>query len=232
MPTSNGFTIPLNASPGWYEDFFQMMQRTYVAVSVGLLYDYFLTLDLEVEFVWKQPWKLGSILYLFVRYFGTLYNLASTILMLLPESALVSIYNSYLERWASFLIWWSVQGILQMRLYALYHCSKRLLGFMLVTFMTEVGVSLWILVSNSHAIDCTEGLMLFVLVWVTASQNGDTSGSQVSFLRPCYVYFPSVFQLMDVLVQGNVLYFLSPLIAFVAILISLIRWSFLETEAI
>ncbi|KAL4071894.1 hypothetical protein J3A83DRAFT_4237226 [Scleroderma citrinum] len=137
-----------------------------------------------------------------------------------------------------------------MRLYALYHCSKRLLGFMLVTFMTEVGVSLWILVSNSHAIDvhrganavCSSlgnGITEWGYIWVPGlifetmlCLFSVCVGVKHSRGRPHHSVKFNRFQLMDVLVQGNVLYFLSPLIAFVAILISLIRWSFLETEAI
>ena len=36
-----------------------------------------------------------------------------------------------------------------MRLYALYHCSKRLLVFMVILFAAEVGISLWIMVAMS-----------------------------------------------------------------------------------
>ena len=36
-----------------------------------------------------------------------------------------------------------------MRLYSLYHCSKRLLVFMAIFFAAEVGVSLWIIVAMS-----------------------------------------------------------------------------------
>jgi len=71
-----------------------------------------------------------------------------------------------IEFWASFIIVWTVQGkglntsiqhglaevstvILQMRLYALYHRSTRLLVFMVIFFAAEVGISLWIMVAMS-----------------------------------------------------------------------------------
>ena len=70
------------------------------------------------------------------------------------------------QAWAGFIIVWAVQGtvsittiqcslaevvtvILQMRLYALYHGSKRLLVFMVTLFVAEVGIVLWILISTS-----------------------------------------------------------------------------------
>ena len=38
--------------------------------------------------------------------------------------------------------------ILQLRLYALYSCSKKLLVFMMILFAAEVGVMMWILVAT------------------------------------------------------------------------------------
>ena len=71
-----------------------------------------------------------------------------------------------IEPWAGFVFWWSVQGnitlyttrkglakfitvILQMRLYALYQCSKRILVFMAICFLAEVGAIMWILISSN-----------------------------------------------------------------------------------
>ena len=41
----------------------------------------------------------------------------------------------------------TVPVILQLRLYALFDCSKKLLVFMMTVFATEVGVVMWILVA-------------------------------------------------------------------------------------
>ncbi|KIM58906.1 hypothetical protein SCLCIDRAFT_85946, partial [Scleroderma citrinum Foug A] len=43
--------------------------------------------------------------------------------------------------------------ILQMRLYALYHGSKRLLVFMVTFFVAEVGIMLWIVTSTNLSSD-------------------------------------------------------------------------------
>ncbi|KAF8887347.1 hypothetical protein BD779DRAFT_1672798 [Infundibulicybe gibba] len=39
-----------------------------VASVVVLIYDWFLTVDLELTFVWKAPWNLGTLLYILARY--------------------------------------------------------------------------------------------------------------------------------------------------------------------
>ncbi|KIM51575.1 hypothetical protein SCLCIDRAFT_142986 [Scleroderma citrinum Foug A] len=53
------------------------------------------------------------------------------------------------QDWAGLVIVWTVQVILQMRLYALYDGSKRLLVFMVTFFAAEVGIMLWFLISTN-----------------------------------------------------------------------------------
>ncbi|KAL4081346.1 hypothetical protein V8B97DRAFT_12647 [Scleroderma yunnanense] len=92
MATSNGSPIPVDQLPAYYETIsgVQMTQQVHVAISVVLLYEYFLTLDQEITLIWRQRWRPSSVLYIFVRYFGTFYNLASTVLIFLPQSVAVS----------------------------------------------------------------------------------------------------------------------------------------------
>jgi len=48
-----------------------------------------------------------------------------------------------------------VTGILQMRLYALYCCSRKLLVFMVMGFVGEVGTIVWMLLSHILSNDGT-----------------------------------------------------------------------------
>ncbi|KAI0065057.1 hypothetical protein BV25DRAFT_127093 [Artomyces pyxidatus] len=41
-----------------------------VSSSVIILYDHVLTLDQEVQFIWKEPWSMGKVLFLASRYYG------------------------------------------------------------------------------------------------------------------------------------------------------------------
>ncbi|KAL4066900.1 hypothetical protein J3A83DRAFT_4190110 [Scleroderma citrinum] len=58
-----------------------------------------------------------------------------TIMAFSPLSDPLYIQLSNLGNYSSLV---SVTGILQMRLYALFHCSKKLLAFMIVAFVAEV----------------------------------------------------------------------------------------------
>ncbi|KIM61537.1 hypothetical protein SCLCIDRAFT_876481 [Scleroderma citrinum Foug A] len=69
----------------------RMQSETRVAVTVLLCYEYILTLDQEIEVIWKRRWNLSTALYVFVRYFGTLYNVTATVLMVMRRSDRVSL---------------------------------------------------------------------------------------------------------------------------------------------
>ncbi|KAL4081437.1 hypothetical protein V8B97DRAFT_27346 [Scleroderma yunnanense] len=116
MARLNG-SLPVVELPSYYDfsSALQIEERTHLAVSVILLYEYcesarwtnvsrslvdkiaassnngsrgmyycclhlayFVTCPnhvFQIEFIWKKRWKPSSVLYIFVRYFGTLYNL-------------------------------------------------------------------------------------------------------------------------------------------------------------
>ncbi|KAL4081393.1 hypothetical protein V8B97DRAFT_18569 [Scleroderma yunnanense] len=147
--------------------------------------------------------------------------------------------------------------ILQMRLYALYNCSKRLLIFLIVTFVAEIGTVMWILISSNllmrgislplnHHKTLTPPSGTIVMYHITFGMYGETDlcGGLVTTAY-AYVWVPClVFEtilclfaiyagikhsrgqlcrpvksnrprLIDVLIHGNVIYFLSPLGMFI-----------------
>ncbi|KAL4081342.1 hypothetical protein V8B97DRAFT_1922054 [Scleroderma yunnanense] len=151
-------------------------------------------------------------------------------------------FSANVVPWAGIIIWWSVQGILQMRLYALYHGSKKLLVFMLITFITEVGTVMWILISTNLVND--GALTMVHISFDRGHKQIDTCSAPVSatftyIWVPCLVFeimlclfatYAGIkhsgvqwcqagkfarFQLIDVLIQGNVIYFLGPFVMFV-----------------
>ncbi|KIM63759.1 hypothetical protein SCLCIDRAFT_116507, partial [Scleroderma citrinum Foug A] len=149
------------------------------------------------------------------------------------------------QPWAGFIIVWAVQVILQMRLYALYHGSKRLLVFMVSFFAAEVGIVLWILISSSlletfaehiyiigyyhHDIELClgdvipayngyiwvppfvfEAILALLAVWAGIKHYGQQPHSKLArFNKP---------RLVDSLIHGNVIYFVSPLVTFILFL--------------
>ncbi|KAL4081392.1 hypothetical protein V8B97DRAFT_1922493 [Scleroderma yunnanense] len=54
MATLNGSPIPVDELPMYYDyaSAAQLSNQVYVAVSIVLLYEYFLTLDQEIDFIW------------------------------------------------------------------------------------------------------------------------------------------------------------------------------------
>ncbi|KAL4081343.1 hypothetical protein V8B97DRAFT_10380 [Scleroderma yunnanense] len=88
MATLNGSPILVDELPTYYGllSALQASQGALAGVVMVLLYEYFLTLDREIEFIWRQRWKPSSVLYIFVRYFGTLYILTSAIMTFIPQT--------------------------------------------------------------------------------------------------------------------------------------------------
>ncbi|CUA78198.1 hypothetical protein RSOLAG22IIIB_02816 [Rhizoctonia solani] len=62
---------------------------TYLAVAslCVLVYDFAITIDQEVKFVWRQRWSFGKVMYIFIRY--------ATILMMLGHVACMYAYLYY-----------------------------------------------------------------------------------------------------------------------------------------
>ncbi|KIM57309.1 hypothetical protein SCLCIDRAFT_1139724 [Scleroderma citrinum Foug A] len=56
---------------------YQMSRQTYLAISVFLFYEFFLTLDQEIEHIWKFRWNLTSALYIFVQFPSVYMTLAT-----------------------------------------------------------------------------------------------------------------------------------------------------------
>ncbi|KAL4073667.1 hypothetical protein V8B97DRAFT_1935335 [Scleroderma yunnanense] len=166
------------------------------------------------------------------------------------------------ETWAGAVIWWSVQGnvtpliagnivavILQMRLFALDDCSRKLLVFMVVTFVAEVGTMMWILIEKDLlSIGGTAVLHIWLLGYGESDLCVSTVPHVFMFLwYPCLVFegilcmfaiwagikhsrkksfwgFNRV-RLINILIQGNVVYFFSPLLTCALI----VTWSTYKT---
>ncbi|KAJ7205607.1 hypothetical protein C8J57DRAFT_1541641 [Mycena rebaudengoi] len=106
-------------------------QRQTIALSlvglVVLVYDYFLTLDSEIKYIWVRQHKRGSAWYLFIRYFTLFSNIAMAFLVfgnLEAEELAVGI-------------------TLIMRVYAMYSFDKRILSFFVIATLVTVGVGAW-----------------------------------------------------------------------------------------
>lgn len=118
------------------------LQNVYFA-SIGaiawLVYDIALTLEPEVEFIWKARWSFPKILYILARYYG-LFNLTYYLSIALSTSVSVP----YCERW----IWFdgfsnsvffttTVNLLFVFRISALFEGKRSMLAFLLFLYAAE-----------------------------------------------------------------------------------------------
>ncbi|KAJ3903694.1 hypothetical protein F5879DRAFT_137235 [Lentinula edodes] len=109
-----------------------------MAGSALLLFDYLLTLDDEIEFIWQKSWSIGKGLFIISRYYSLIITVVVNNYVLFGHlSASVSIHYSYWQGWSGLFTCMIVEMILQMRLYALYFLDKRILLLMVVSFIVS-----------------------------------------------------------------------------------------------
>ncbi|KAG1786097.1 uncharacterized protein HD556DRAFT_1070580 [Suillus plorans] len=97
-----------------------------------------LTLGQEIELVWRQPWSLMTIMYLGARYIGLIFWAAPAVLnsvQTIPLTDTVSSLIYVVRSSGSALALAMLCVIIVTRLYAMYQRSRRILIFLVVTFL-------------------------------------------------------------------------------------------------
>ncbi|KAG1798123.1 uncharacterized protein HD556DRAFT_221470 [Suillus plorans] len=125
--------------PTWWPtiDVYRFASYFGVAAFVGVTYDWALTFGQEVELVWRQRWSLMTVLYLSVRYLGIL----SAALFMAGRVPTISLTDTV--SWMMYMIWvWTSVVVSAMlwviiitRLHAMYQRSRKILIFLIVTFL-------------------------------------------------------------------------------------------------
>lgn len=205
------------------EQIFDIRYNAVAAVSI-VVYDYFLTLDLEIEHIWKSRWSIGKVLFLINRYYTLTFDLIFYI---------NGQFNPHLSD-AFCLRWWRwgggsgvftfalAQMILQLRLYALYGKSKKLLIFMggcffiaIATSATLLGFAFVPVVVPSHVIPgvpfCTPigDVHLFWTIWIPLlAMEAMLCGLAVYRGISLYRLHGTTFRLVEFLVRDSVFYFI------------------------
>ncbi|KIJ62694.1 hypothetical protein HYDPIDRAFT_30286 [Hydnomerulius pinastri MD-312] len=145
----------------------QVTRICQLAPYVAMVYDHILTIDQEVEHIWNRPRSLSSVLYVTLRYGGTaaivvnafaflaqagasneLYVVQNTVLIITDLAVALTHGKVFIveQGWPACLTLWLVQFILQMRLYALYNHSRKLLFLMGGAFIAEIAAMSTILI--------------------------------------------------------------------------------------
>lgn len=110
----------------------------YIVASVtAVAYDWVLTFGQEFELVWRRRGSLMTILYFCVRCIGILYsalNITSSIQSVSLTDTECTIINM-IQLWMSFVVNAMLSVIMITRLYAMYQRSRKMLIFVVVTFL-------------------------------------------------------------------------------------------------
>ncbi|KAG2139178.1 uncharacterized protein EDB93DRAFT_1330290 [Suillus bovinus] len=139
-PFSTNMTIVSN-DPTWWPSInaYSVLSYFSVAATVGVTYDWALTLGQEIELVWRQRWSLMTVLYLSVRYLGIL----SAVLAIPNDVPTISLTDKV--SWIMYVVWnWTLVLVFAMlwviiitQLHAMYQRSRRMLVFLVVTFLAN-----------------------------------------------------------------------------------------------
>ncbi|KAJ7931727.1 hypothetical protein B0H13DRAFT_2651219 [Mycena leptocephala] len=114
------------------------------------LYDYFLTLDLEVAYIWVAPYSRASAWFLFTRYFTFCINFVAVAVMFRNLGAEVCLFQS--SACSNFFMahglliiaqQFTVGCTLILRVYAMYNCDKRILILFIMAALVTLGVGTW-----------------------------------------------------------------------------------------
>lgn len=217
----------------------QTIQLLQVVPATLMVYDCMLSLEDEVEYIWKKRFTSISVVYLTFRYLGTVYTLFSTAEIIANENTTNTFFTHDflgLDIWVSFLTYWFVQIILVLRLYALYGGSRKFLIMTALGLVAEAVVMIVcaalvtnsadeILLSLGSKISEFPNVALKIYVnysAVIACECSLFSLAVVAAVRrhreklgPLPASWDGVRRLGDIVIQGNVLYF--PVVMFYCI---------------
>ncbi|KAG1798171.1 uncharacterized protein HD556DRAFT_1525730 [Suillus plorans] len=125
--------------PVWWPSINGFRVQSYFAVAafVAVVYDWSLTFGQEVELIWRQRWSVMTAMYLGARYLGIL-SAALSILGNVP-----TIWLTDTVSWIMYTVWnWMGVVVVAMlwviiiaRLHAMYQGSRKILIFLIVTFL-------------------------------------------------------------------------------------------------
>jgi len=112
-----------------------IMDWLFISAAVVLIYDYFLTIILEIRVIWFPPWSYTTVLFLMVRYL----SIADTCLFLytlFPRRSSAAICAEAVESgvWLLGIVIVLAEAILMIRTWAVWH-RNRLIGLALLFLM-------------------------------------------------------------------------------------------------
>ncbi|KAJ3867837.1 hypothetical protein EV359DRAFT_78241 [Lentinula novae-zelandiae] len=137
-----------------YESNLTPLRVCLVALTWGL-HDYFVTLEDEVHHVWPQRFNFAKFMFLWIRYYTLallMFDVIQIHVFAVPgvTSDNLCVAMDSIIRVVGAISLWSVEIIMQLRIYALFNCSKRVAITNSILFLASIAGFLWILVYNAQ----------------------------------------------------------------------------------
>ncbi|EIN08912.1 hypothetical protein PUNSTDRAFT_134086 [Punctularia strigosozonata HHB-11173 SS5] len=118
-----------------------------------VLHDYILTVRDEARYIWPGKWNLGKFLFFWVRYYTialALFDVAQIHSFATFQPSLTTcVVMDAMIRVVGALSLWAIEIVMQLRIYAIFRCSKPVAIVNIVLFLASVGGFMWILVHNA-----------------------------------------------------------------------------------
>ncbi|KIJ40401.1 hypothetical protein M422DRAFT_173732, partial [Sphaerobolus stellatus SS14] len=114
----------------------------------------------QIRYVWPHQWNFGKILYIWIRYYGItllIFDVTQIHLFTRPgiTSDTVCVAMDSIIRVVGAILLWSIEIVMQLRIYALYNRSWKVAAINFFLFMVSIAGFTWILVHNAlrrHAV--------------------------------------------------------------------------------
>ncbi|KAJ7642576.1 hypothetical protein DFH06DRAFT_1477352 [Mycena polygramma] len=118
-----------------------------------ILHDYVITVEDEIRYIWPQRLNFSKFMFFWIRYYSIallLFDVVQIHVFARPgiTSNNLCVAMDTIIRVVGAVSLWSVEIIMQLRVYALYGCSKRIAALNLVLFAGSIVGFIWILVYN------------------------------------------------------------------------------------
>ncbi|KAF8182051.1 hypothetical protein BJ912DRAFT_978910 [Pholiota molesta] len=118
-----------------------------------VLHDYLITIEDEVRHIWPHRMNLGKALFLWIRYYGILllfFDVIQIHVFSIPgiTNDTLCVAMDSIIRIVGALSLWAIEIMMQMRIYALYKCSRKVAFINFVLFLGSIAAFFWILIFN------------------------------------------------------------------------------------
>ncbi|KAJ7688884.1 hypothetical protein B0H17DRAFT_1067764 [Mycena rosella] len=118
-----------------------------------IIHDYFVTLEDEIRYIWPQRLSFSKLMFFWIRYYSIallLFDVIQIHVFARPgiTSNNLCVAMDTIIRVVGAVSLWSVEIIMQLRVYAIYGCSKRIAAINLVLFAGSIVGFMWILIYN------------------------------------------------------------------------------------